>query len=82
MIKKNSAVVAQEKAIAEQVAELHRIKRPNEIIDALKAGYIPQGTRLVDPNNPEVGVVFAFSPAEAASLVPALQALAQAQLKK
>jgi hypothetical protein len=71
----------EERALLQRLGELRRSRRPRELIEALDAGWLPQGTRLVDPKNPEDGKVFVFAPDEAAALAIPLRAIAAAQLE-
>jgi hypothetical protein len=75
-------VLQEEKALLDRLKELRRTKRPRELVEALDAGWLPQGTRLVDPKNPDEGKVFVFAPDEAAAVAIPLRAIAAAQLKK
>jgi len=82
MAKEQKLSVAQEEAGLEaQLAELRRTKGTRAVIEAIDAGWIPQGTRLVDPVNPEEGRVIVFTPEEAAAVVGTLRKIATARIE-
>jgi hypothetical protein len=73
--------IAQEEAqLKEKLAELAKSRREREIVEALDAGAIPQGVRLVIPGAEE-GVTFVFTPEEGASLVDNLRKMAKARIE-
>jgi hypothetical protein len=73
--------IAQEEAqLKDKLEALAKNRREREIVEALDAGAIPQGVRLVVPGAEE-GVVFAFTPEEAKSLVDGLRKMAKARIE-
>lgn len=71
-------IAEQEAALRAQLAALHVNRREREVIEAIKAGALPQ-VRLAVPGA-DAGVPFALTPAEATLLVPTLRAIAEARL--
>lgn len=76
------SIANEEQALLKRLGEIRATRRPRELVEALDAGWLPQGTRLVDPKNPEEGKVFVFAPDEAAAVAIPLRAIAAAQVKK
>jgi hypothetical protein len=70
----------EEAQLKDKLAELSKNRREREIVEALDAGAIPQGVRLVIPGAEE-GVTFVFTPEEAKSLVDGLRKMAKARIE-
>jgi len=79
---KATTVAQEEEALKAQLAKLQRTKHSRELMEALDGGWLPQGTRLVDPANPEEGRVLVFTPEEGAAMVDALRKIVSRRNKE
>lgn len=78
---KHKLTVEQEEAELEaKLAEFRKTKAHRSLVQALDSGWLPQGTRLVDPKNPEAGRVIVFTPDEAATVAAELRKIVAARI--
>lgn len=80
MVTEKLTVAQEEAELQAKLTELQRTKGARSLIEAFDAGWLPQGTRIVDPANPEEGRVIVFTPAEAESLSLVLRAIVTARI--
>lgn len=71
----------QEADLTDRLAKLQAVKPTRLQLEALDAGKLPAGTRLVDFTDRENGVNIVFDDAEAVLLVPVLRQICEARLK-
>lgn len=76
---KTQSVAEREAELKAELRALELRKHPLRLLEALDAGALPQGTRLVVPGEDE-GKVLALAPDEARTLLAPLRAILAARL--
>lgn len=79
-VKQKMTVEQEEAELEAKIAEFRKTKAHRSLVEALNSGWLPQGTRIVDPKNPEAGRVIVFTPDEAELVAVELRKIVAARI--